>query len=319
MDPNLLFRIQRRARRGRAGPQPVDPILLDIHNGFCAYVASILTTALGSTYSNRCISRDSAPSTQLQRSAIMAAAAPAPTTNDHLVHLAPAERLTTTGCWCPNPSKPHPHHWRTCTRFFPQPIVAPGAVVALCPHPPTAPTSSTSAFIYNPDEPPARSTVMHLFCFDPLGASASYMRWFLAIEGPPDTPPSEDDATYLGRWLIDCYYTDDYYRAHGVMNPHFQLQDPATRGPAYDARWEELPATDALAHAHYRLISRFFMELREDPPKSSRAGCWYDAERVHTVIKWERMSVQETMDAFLPFMMRAKAQRLQHTAAQVRR
>ncbi|KAM3434566.1 hypothetical protein NHJ13734_005957 [Beauveria thailandica] len=314
MDPTLLFRIQRRARRGRAGPQPVDPILLDIHNGFCAYVASILSTALGSSYMSTQTSHGSNSIAQ-QHSVTKSTTTPACTTSAHLVHLAPAKGLTNTGCWCPNPSKPRPHYWRTCTIFIPQQIVATEATVASCPHSPTSPASSPSAYVYKPAEPPAASTIEHLFCFDPLAASASYMRWFLAVQGPPDTPPSEDDATYLGRWLIDCYYTDDHYRSYSVSNPYLPLQDRATGGPAYDARWEEVPATDETAHAHYRLVGRLFMELRGDPPRSSRAGCWYDAERVHVMIRWDRMSVQETMDEFLPFMLQAKAQRLQHAAA----
>ncbi|ATY62349.1 hypothetical protein A9K55_007818 [Cordyceps militaris] len=311
MDSTLLFRIQRRARRGRAGPQPVDPILLDIHNGFCAYVASTLSATLGPLYTSTPIQTESKSCTQQQATA--AATTPAPTTNAHLVHFQPAERLTTTGCWCPNPSKPRPHYWQTCTCFIPQPIVAAGAAVTPCPHLTSVP--GPDAFAYRPDAPPAADTVAHLFCFDPLAASAAYMRWFLAVQGPPDTPPSEDDATYLGRWLTDCYYTDDHYRGYGVTNPYLPQKDRSTGRPAYDARWEEVPATDELAHAHYRLVSRFFMELRGEPPKASRAGCWYDAERVHAVIRWERMTVQETMDAFLPFMLQAKSQRLQNMAS----
>ncbi|TQV95638.1 hypothetical protein IF1G_05467 [Cordyceps javanica] len=342
MDPTLLFRIQRRARRGRAGPQPVDPILLDIHNGFCAYVANTLSTTLGPLYSSTPNQRDtkfyaskpasSAPSAAAATATTTTAAAtttPTPTTNAHLVHLRPPERLMATGCWCPNPSKPRQHYWRTCTCFIPQPIVAPGASAAPCPHPPCSPSSSSPSppssasattaaaapFAYHPDNPPTASAIAHLFCFDPLAASASYMRWFLAVQGPPDAPPSEDDAAYLGRWLIDCYYTDDHYRAHEVPNPYRPRRDAATGRPAYDARWEEVPATDALAHAHYRLVSRLFTELRGDPPRSDRAGCWFDAERVHAVIRWERMTVQATMDAFLPFVLQAKSQRLQHAAA----
>lgn len=314
MDSTLLVRIQRRTRRGRAGPQPIDPILLDIENGFCSYIASILTNTLGASYSKVPIPRgDPASSTQSAPNTAASSATPAPTTNAHLVHLPPAERLTTTGCWCPNPSLPQPHHWRTCTRFIPQPIVLPLSSVSSCPHPPSSPTSSTSAstYLYRPEAPPAPATIEHLFCFNPLAAAASYMRWFLAIQGPPDTPPDEADASYLGRWLLECYYTDDHYRAHGVPHPYLPRRDPATGHPVYDPRWEEVPGTDATAHAHYRLLSRFFMELRAPPPRSTRAGCWYDAERVHAMISWEVLSVRATMDAFLPFMLQAKAERLE--------
>ncbi|OAA71460.1 hypothetical protein ISF_02011 [Cordyceps fumosorosea ARSEF 2679] len=310
MDPTLLFRIQRRARRGRAGPQPVEPILLDIHNGFCAYVASILCKALGPAYSGAPASKDSKSPVQQPQVAAATTPTPAPMPNVRLVHLHPPERLMTTGCWCPNPSKPRQHHWRTCGCFIPQHIVAPEAVVEPCPHQPCPP-----AFSYNPAEPPARTTVAHLFCFDPLAASASYMRWFLAIQGPPDTPPSEEDATYLGRWLTDCYYSDDHYRGYGVPNPYLPVQDRDTGRPLYDARWDEVPATDELAHAHFRLVSRLFIELRGDPPEASRAGCWYDAERVHSMIRWDRMRVQETMDVFLPFVLQAKGERLMQAAA----
>lgn len=306
MDPTLLFRIQRRAKPGKPGPSPVAPIVSDIHNGFCAYVASILSKALGPSYSSTCTPRDSSPSAQPPPTTVITATTPSPVANAHLVHLPPTDGLTTTGCWCPNPSKPHPHCWRTCTLFKPQPIVAPEAAVASCPHP----TLSTFDFVYNPDEPPSPSTITHLFCFEPLAASASYMRWFLAIQGPPDTPPSEDDTSYLGEWLNGCYYTDDHYRANHSMNPYLPLLDQATGDPAYDPRWKEVPKEDELAQTHFRLCSRFFMELRGDPPKSSRAGCWYDAERVHTILKWETMPVRQTMDAFLPFMLQAKSQRI---------
>ncbi|KAJ6788014.1 hypothetical protein PWT90_01126 [Aphanocladium album] len=323
MDPNLLIRIQRRTRRIRAGPPVVDPILVDIENGFCAYVADLLTKKLGAAFSHRPIPRDPQPAASSSASSSSAAqqpqqqqsTTPPPTTNAHLVHLPPATRLTDTGCWCPDPSRPRPHYWRTCPHFIPQPIVLPSSAVSLCAHPPSSPTSSTSTYVYRPDAPPAPTTIEHLFCFDPLAAAASYMQWLLAIPGPPATPPDEDDAAYLGRWLIECYYTDDHYRAHRVSNPYLTSVDPANGRPVHEARWEEVPATDAVAHAHYRLLSRLFMELREEPPRSTRAGCWYDAERVHRVINWDRIGVQETMDAYLPFMLQAKARRLEGTPA----
>ncbi|KAJ3495641.1 hypothetical protein NLG97_g3243 [Lecanicillium saksenae] len=313
------FHLQTRSSAAPGAPAAVRPSSTPssstLKNGFCAYVASVLTTRLGAEFSHRPEPLNSqAPppsSTQQPTAPAPTTTTPVPTTNAHLVHFPPATRLTATGCWCPNPSQPRPHYWRTCTRFIPQPIILPSSVVSLCPHPPSSPTASTSTYVYRPHEPPAPAAIEHLFCFDPLAAAASYMQWLLAIPGPPSTPPDEGDAAYLGRWLIECYYTDEHYRAHRVQNPYLTQLDPDTGRLVHEARWEEVPATDEVAHAHYRLLSRFFMELREEPPRSTRAGCWFDAERVHRIINWDRLGVQETMDVFLPFMLQAKSQRLE--------
>ncbi|KAJ2979529.1 hypothetical protein NQ176_g3194 [Zarea fungicola] len=318
MDTNFRLRIQ---RRSRARPQPVlqprDPVKVDIEKAFCAYVVSTLSTALGSSYSPTKISNAIAGYSQMQNTTASRITAAGTTTNSHLVHLEPPSRLTTTGCWCPNPSIPRQHYWRTCPRFVPQAIVAPSASVQPCRHHPPSSPPCAATYIFDPGEPPERSTIDHLFCFDPIEAASLYMSWFLAIPGPPDTPPDEQDATYLGRWLIECYYSNDHYRSHRVPNPYLPF-DPHIQElgrVAYDPRWETVPATDEVARAHFAMLSRLFMELRGSPPKSNRAGCWYDAERVHAIIRWEKMGVQEAMDAFLPFVLHAKAKRLQGTRA----
>lgn len=301
------FRIERRRRAAPRDAHLDDPILFDIEQGFCAYIGDLLSKQLGPAYSIKPRPKD--PNTELPTTAAGVEVS-VPTTNEHLVRFDPPTRLTSTGCWCPNPAKPTHHYWRTCTRFVPQPIIAPNAgPVACCPHPPEAPTSNTSKFIYDPASPPSAAAISHLFCFDPRNAASVYMRWFVVIPGPPDSPPSLEDVDYLGSWLLDCYYTEDHYRRNGVANPWLPQRGPDGR-PVYHPRWEELPVSDDVARAHMALLSRLFVDLRGAPPKSSRAGCWYDAERVHAIVRWGIKTIRKTMDEMLPFVVKAKAERI---------
>ncbi len=203
------------------------------------------------------------------------AAAPTPTSN--LIHLSPPPQMLPSGCWCSDASKPSPHSWKTCPRWVPQPIVSSTAQPAACTHSAAAASSSTTTLAESDTEPE------HLFCFDPAQAATDYIAWFTHIPGPPETPLAEDAAARLGDWLREHYAS---------------------------AGRDEFPSTEAEARAHLALLSRVFVELRGEPPGSKRLGGWYDAERVHALLRWGDMEVQACMDLFLPWIRYAKMQRV---------
>lgn len=126
----------------------------------------------------------------------------------------------------------------------------------------------------------------HLFCFDPTLAAAEYMAWFTHIPGPPELPLAEDEAAYLSDWLYE----------------HDTLQNDCG---------DEVPRSEADAEAHLALLSRVFVELRGEPPRSQRLGGWYDAERVHALLGWGEKESRACMDVFLPWVRYAKMQRLE--------
>ena len=73
---------------------------------------------------------------------------------------------------------------------------------------------------------------------------------------------------------------------------------------------DEVPETEKQVRAHYDMLCRFFIEMRGPPPKSNRLGAWYDAERVHYLLGWDRKSVRRCMDELLPALREAKVQRI---------
>lgn len=120
----------------------------------------------------------------------------------------------------------------------------------------------------------------HLFCFNPFQAAEDYVAWFIHIPGPPETPLPDEDARRLSDW----------FRHHYMIG--------------------ETPESEAMAQVHYNLLSRFFVEMRGPPPKSSRFGGWYDAERIHYILNWAQKPIRACMDQLLPAVSEAKLQRL---------
>lgn len=110
-------------------------------------------------------------------------------------------------------------------------------------------------------------------------------------------PLAEDEAAYLGDWLREHYSAGAAACGGG--------------GGAGDMEVDEFPQSEDEAQQHFALLSRVFVEMREEPPNSSRMGGWYDAERVLALLKWREMDVRHCMDAFLPWLRYAKMRRLQ--------
>lgn len=206
---------------------------------------------------------------------------------------------------------------------MPQSVVAPSAVPQPCPHPRAQPVGTSDIaiamnpsrsgppeYFYDPADPPATATVEHLFCFNPLAAAASYTSWLLAVGGPPETPLEAQDADELRGWLAERYYTGNAYRGAPGGNPYAVARSGGQVVADVSDRWDAVPSTEEQADAHLAALARVLLEIRGAPPGSKRCGCWYDAERVHRVVRWDLMPVRDAMAALLPFVTRAKGARL---------